>query len=309
MNKYICKAMLYNKLKDMYIIAFLTLGFFLINILVYSLDKYSFGNADYMQLLEIPLPFFVFMILGYASDLYNKKENSYYYLLTTPITRDSIVITNILIPMIPTTISILLYGLITNIILILNGINSSIAITLWLNIIFTLSILLLANTTMQIFQIIMSKYITALLIPLMYISFIIPTTIVLIANLIFDIFNKPYILNLDINFSFLGKPLLLSTFLIIISLIFSFFAIILNRKLKLENINKMFAFKCAENIFKIITSLFTSTIVVFMSAVLLKLDTFVNNSSLVSLIILVLIIIFTFILYILLNKLFFRKTA
>lgn len=309
MNKYICKAMLYNKLKDMYIIAFLTLGFFLINILVYSLDKYSFGNADYMQLLEIPLPFFVFMILGYASDLYNKKENSYYYLLTTPITRDSIVITNILIPMIPTTISILLYGLITNIILILNGISSSIAITLWLNIIFTLSILLLANTTMQIFQIIMSKYITALLIPLMYISFIIPTTIVLIANLIFDIFNKPYILNLDINFSFLGKQLLLSTFLIIISLIFSFFAIILNRKLKLENINKMFAFKCAENIFKIITSLFTSTIVVFMSAVLLKLDTFVNNSSLVSLIILVLIIIFTFILYILLNKLFFRKTA
>lgn len=309
MNNYISKPMLYNKKTDMLILGFVTFVAFFLNIFIYMLDKQYNSSTNYTQLLQLPTPFILIMTLSFSVDIYNKKDVAYSYLLSTPIKKDSIIITNLLIPIIPCIISFLSYGLFSSLIFIFNQCDTAIFLELWKGILLSFVFILLGNVIVQLFQLIISNYIAAIIIPLIYLGMIIPISLIIIIKLLANIFINPtsstsFNLDLILNYMLNENLIVLPIILIIIIFLFILLAIYLNRKIQFENFNKIFIFNFAEIIFKLFTSIFI-TIVLFLTTTFLFKLNFLSSNDILSLLI---IIVFSSIVYILTNKLFLKKS-
>ena len=310
MNKYISKSMLYNKKYNMCWTALALFGLLFINIFTCILSIYYHGYANYNQLLEIPFSFIFVLSITFAVDLYNKKDVAYYHLLTTPINRDSIIITNLLTPIIPSILSFLLYGVFSSLIFFLNQCNAELYITLWSNLFFTFSIIFFTNAICQLFQLIINNYIAAVILPMMYSFIFIPYSLAIILALLINIFFGPDSFKFNINFNniFNQGVLVYSFIFIAIAILVILLAVYINRKIKIENFSKLFLFILVEIIFKIFTSTFISIVLIFIGNALFNLEFLNDTNRINSLIVLFIITILSSISYILINKFYFKKT-
>lgn len=300
MNKYLSKALIYDRRVDIISFAATTFFIYSINFAVFFSTFLHKGYCDYSVLLNLGVFLPSMFIISLVISLYSNKDTKYFHFLTEPYKKDAIAITNLLIPILSFAFSLTLYGIIATLIFLFKENSSETIGVLWSKLIFIFTILTLINSLLQFFQMIFGNYIVAIAIPLIFVFFgpisiasfnIIISNKIPFLNELFNLLN----LLLDKLFKILGvifetigfisnnnadtitySPQLVTEFnpaiptlFFIFSILFMFLTIKFNRKLKAENITKIFMYKWIERMFLILVSLLSISILLFIITIFL----------------------------------------
>lgn len=335
MNKYISKALIYDKKKEIILFSQFIFFMYAINLLDFFSKLIREGYSNYTILLNLGVFLPSVFVISLTIDLYTNKEAKYFHLLTEPQKRDRVAITNLLIPILSFTFALILYGIIVTIIFVTKGYALNTIGLLWNKLIFIFALLLLINSLIQISQMLFGNYIAAFVIPLFFsvgipfslgfLSKLVSDKISLFKNLLnymIDIYAKHFVVFFEtIGFainndtaSIVYSPesvtninLLIPFILFVLSIILMFLTIKLNERLKLENITKIFMFKWVEKIFFIVTSLVSLTIITLVITITFPiLD--INNQN-VLLIIDICLIPLSILVYKIVSKVWYKATC
>lgn len=307
MNKYLSKALLYDKRVDILSITGCSFGIYAINFIAFFSSFFNKGHYNYSALMNLGIFLPSIFVISLAVSLYSNKDVKYSHLLTEPYKRDTLAITNLLIPILSSTFSLMLYGIIVTFIFALKGNSLNTVGILWGRIIFIITFLLLINSLFQFFQMLFGNYIAGTLIPFFF-AIVVPISTLFFGNIISDkipfmkisvhsiinLFGKIFIKLLE-SIGFVNEISNTGSFIYssssltkidsimpisfsIVSGILIFLTIRFNRNLKVENTSKIFMFKLLEKIFLIISSLLVLTFVILVITIILpSLD--LNNQN------------------------------
>ena len=291
MNKYLSKALIYDKRVDIISITITSFVVYAINFIPFFSNFFNKGHYEYSTLLNLGVFLPSMFIISLAISMYSYKDVKYSHFLTEPYKRDTIAITNLLIPILLSAFSLMLYGIIVTLIFTFKG-NSLDAIgMLWSRILFILTLLMLINSLIQFSQMLFGNYIAGTLIPFFF-ALVAPISILFLSSLVSDkipflkksvhssiillgrIFKKifesiSFVSENNNTASFVYSPSsvteinpIMPMSFFIISILLILLTIKLNRKLRFENISKVFMFKWMEKIFLIISSLLVLTFII-----------------------------------------------
>lgn len=335
MNKYISKALIYDKKKEIILFSQFIFYMYAINLLDFFSKLIREGYSNYTILLNLGVFLPSVFVISLAIDLYTNKEAKYFHLLTEPQKRDRVAITNLLIPILSFTFALILYGIIVTIVFVSRGYSLSTIGLLWNKLAFIFTLLLLINSLIQFSQMIFGNYIAAFIIPLFFtlgipfslgfLNKLISVKIPLLRHLLDYVVNIYVYLfkTLTKTIGFVNNSttstityspesvtninsILLISFLIL-SIILMFLTIKLNQDLKPENIAKIFMFKWVEKVFFIVTSLVSLTIITLVITITFPiLD--INNQN-VLLIIDICLIPISIIAYKIVSKVWYKATC
>lgn len=296
MNKYISKALIYDKRVDILSITGFTFFIYFTNIMRYFSSFYYNGYYNYSALLDLGAFLPSALIASLAISIYSDKTVKYFHLQTEPYKRDTIAFTNLMIPILSFGFSLMLYGIIATLIFAFKSNSLNTIGVLWSRVIFIFTLLIFINSLVQFFQMLFGNYIAGALIPLLF-AFGIPIPTLFLGNLIsnkipflkslfdsiVDIFTN-ILINISKTIGFITNSStstityspdyvtninsIITISFFIVSIILMFLTIKLNNKLKSENIYKIFMFKWLEKVFLVLSSLLTLSFIVFVVTII-----------------------------------------
>lgn len=297
-KKYFSKAVLYDEKKNIIMsmlahgfLFFITILMFWSSISIYKSDDTKVHNTSVL-INNIPYGLMYIICIFTIFYSYNNKESKYNFFFTQPFSRDSIIITRILAHMISYTIPMVFYGIISSILILIHkdiyGDNIHSLIRELNSTLFTLFIVLtIMNLSIHLLEMLLGKSIAAGILPIPIcvliameyfgITQVTSKKIPLLRGLYKNIehyFNRFYDITtnyidvINYHFNFIQSILVI----LLIALVF-YICVLLNRKIKIENISNTFMFKVVEKIFiflisMLIVAIFSIMLICLICAVL-----------------------------------------
>lgn len=293
-NKYFSKALFFDERRtiifpagSIFILLFTNIIKFIemYPVLLKNTDSDLRATSIFLSIPYVPILIICLLSVFYS---YNNKESKYSFMLTQPFGRDAIIVTKTAAFITSYTLPIFLYGVSSSIIITSNnflfGQNSKILLqSLFASLLTLFTILTFTIMIVQLMQMLFGKNPVAFTFPAVLtlslvtdIGIIYPfisTKIPFLKNIIgrildFILGNNGLtqskgshrdIFGLIDNF-FNKSPLAACFVFVLISFSILLICILLNRKIKSENISGLFMFKPMENIFKIIISMLISVL-------------------------------------------------